>query len=337
MEIILLGIYAFFAWLVFFKFKWLPWNITSQVITVTIPIIALSILMLCLNIGAPTTSDMRTINYVVQIVPRVTGRVIEVPVEPNRPVKKGDVLFKIDPTPFELQIKTLEARIPEIQAKVKLAKLRSTQSRELSEAGAGPAYDAQQWDAEAAQAEALLVQLEAQLAQAKWQLDECTVYAPADGSVVNLQLRPGSTASQFAGLPVMSFIEDNQWVIAVFKQNELHQVKAGNEAEISTKMYPGKIIKCKVDSVIWATAEGQLPLSGMLPSTASNPAIQSGVAVKLIPDGKDADIFLAAGARGACAIYTDTFKPIHILRKILLRVHAKLDWIIVKHIPSGHH
>jgi hypothetical protein len=102
-------------------------------------------------------------------------------------------------------------------------------------------------------------------------------------------------------------------------------------------MYPGRIIKCKVDSIIWATAEGQLPLSGMIPSTASSPAVQSGVAVKLKPDGKDAEIFLAAGARGSCAIYTETFAPIHILRKILLRVHAKLDWVIVKHVPSGHH
>jgi len=53
MELILLLIYSFFAWLVFFKFKWLPWNITTQVITVTIPIIGITILILFLNIAAP--------------------------------------------------------------------------------------------------------------------------------------------------------------------------------------------------------------------------------------------------------------------------------------------
>ena len=46
MEIILLGIYSFFVWLIFFKKKWLPWNITSQVIVVTIPIIALAMIIL---------------------------------------------------------------------------------------------------------------------------------------------------------------------------------------------------------------------------------------------------------------------------------------------------
>jgi uncharacterized membrane protein (DUF485 family) len=41
MELILLLVYSFFVWLIFFKFKWLPWNITSQVIVVTIPIVML--------------------------------------------------------------------------------------------------------------------------------------------------------------------------------------------------------------------------------------------------------------------------------------------------------
>ncbi len=56
-------------------------------------------MLLLLNIFAPTTTDVRVVKYVVPIVSQVKGRVIEVPVENNRPVKKGDVLFQIDPTP----------------------------------------------------------------------------------------------------------------------------------------------------------------------------------------------------------------------------------------------
>ena len=55
MEILLLRSTAFFAWLIFFKFKWLPWNITSQVITITIPIVGITILILFLNIVAPSS------------------------------------------------------------------------------------------------------------------------------------------------------------------------------------------------------------------------------------------------------------------------------------------
>src|SRR5437899_12990036 len=111
MEIILLGIYAFFAWLVFFKFKWLPWNFTSQVITITLPIVGLMVLFLLLNIAAPATDDVRAMNYVIPVVPRITGQVTEVPIQPNRPIKKGDVLFKIDPVPFEAGVKAAEATL----------------------------------------------------------------------------------------------------------------------------------------------------------------------------------------------------------------------------------
>ena len=103
MEAILLGIYAFFVWLIFIKFKWLPWNIVSQVIVATIPIIGITILILRLNIFAPSSADVRVMNYVVPINPRVAGKVIEVPVQPNLPVRKGDVLFRIVPQPFEIQ------------------------------------------------------------------------------------------------------------------------------------------------------------------------------------------------------------------------------------------
>ena len=67
-------------------------------------------MLLLLNIFAPTTSDVRVVKYVVPIVSQVRGRVIEVPVENNRPVKKGDVLFKIDPTPYENEVRSLEAQ-----------------------------------------------------------------------------------------------------------------------------------------------------------------------------------------------------------------------------------
>src|SRR4026209_693125 len=111
MEIILLIIYSIFVWFIFFKKKWLPWNITSQVIVVTIPIVALTIIILFMNIVAPSAGEVRAQNYVIPIVPRVTGQVTEVPIEPNRPIKKGDVLFKVDPIPFEAALKAAESTL----------------------------------------------------------------------------------------------------------------------------------------------------------------------------------------------------------------------------------
>ena len=389
MELIALLIYSFFVWLIFFKFKWLPWNITSQVITITIPIFALAITILFLNIGAPTSSDVRALNYVVQVVPRVTGRVIEVPVEPNRPVKKGDVLFKIDPVPFELEVKAAQANVNSLRAKLltargneltygeqlkgavgkktavasklELARLRVTLYRELAKTGAGNRFDLEQAEAdvanlsnelaslvanesqakaklgartkdgeqdEVAQAKALIAQAEAQLEDAKWKLSQTVYYAPADGTIINLQLRVGAVASQLVMNPVMTFVEDEQWLLAIYTQNEVRRVKPGQEAEVALRMYPGRIIKCKVDSVVWATAQGQLPISGNLPNIPPMP--EGRLAVRLMLDGKDRDTFMASGARGQGAIYTDYVELLHVIRRVFLRVSTKLDWLILK-------
>jgi multidrug resistance efflux pump len=359
MEIILLLIYSFFVWLIFFKFKWLPWNITSQVITVTIPIIALTILILFMNIVAPSSSDVRAMNYVIPIVPRVTGQVTEVPIEPNRPIKKGDVLFKIDPVPFEAAVKAAEATLrglgdqlknaaakkAALTPRIDLAKKRVEQFTQLATTGAGRRADLEQAqsdlgnlqseflaaDATESQANAQIAKAEADLISAKFDLEGCVHVAPADGRVANLALRPGVRATQFATMSVMSFIdEDDPWVMAFFRQNELRYVEPGNEAEIFLETYPGRIIKCTVDSILWATAQGQMPISGNLPNTQPIAAPEQRIAVRLIVEPRDRQLFLAAGARGAGAIFTEHGKMIHIIRKVFVRVSAKMDWFVWK-------
>jgi multidrug resistance efflux pump len=391
MEAILLGIYVFFVWLVFFKFKWLPWNIVSQVITITLPIVGLTVLILLLNIVAPSSHDIRVVNYVVPINPPVRGLVTEVPIEPNRPIKKGEVLFKVDPTPYEITVKNYEAQIAQlkvqlvtaeansrnlqetlksatgqkdaIESKLKLSRLRMQQFKELAESGAGNKFDFEQAQAdvqnlegqlastvaaenqakeklaaktpggeqdEVANVKAQIARAEAQLADAKWELSQTTYYAPANGTVVALTLRPGAMAVPLPMTPAMNFIEDEQWILAIYHQNEVRKIKPGQEAEVAFKMYPGRIVKCKVDSIMWATAQGQLPIGTMNPAGGIAPVPPNCLAVRLLPDARDKDIFLAAGAHGAGAVFTDSGHMIHILRKVLVRVSAKLDWLILK-------
>lgn len=391
MELLLLLIYSGLAWLVFFKFKWLPWNITSQVITITIPIIGIAVLILLLNIFAPSSSDVRVINYVVQIVPRVAGRIIEVPVQPDRPVKKGEVLFRIDPILYQADVDALEAQRNALQAqlgstqayareldeqlrnargkrvataaRLDLARKRLQQTRELASAGAGSKYDFEQAEtdvanlegelaaAQAAEAQvvqklsarsadnelqdvaqirASIAQVDAQLDAARWKLNETTVLAPSNGTVVNLQLREGSAVTAFPVAPAMSFVEDEQWVLALFRQNELRFIKPGQEAEIALKTHPNRIIKCKVDSVIWASGTGQLPISGVIPNQMTQPMPPGYFAVRLLPEGKDRELFLAAGAAGVGAVYTDHGTMVHIVRKVFLRISTKIDWLVLK-------
>jgi multidrug resistance efflux pump len=390
-EVLLLAIYSFFVWLIFFKFKWLPWNIISQVIVVTLPIIGLTMLILLLNIVAPSSHDIRVVNYVVPINPPVRGLVTEVPIEPNRPIKKGDVLFKVDPVPYEIVVKNYEAQILQlrvqlvtaeasarnlqeelkgatgqkesINSRLTLARLRLQQYKELAESGAGNKFDYEQAQAdvqnlegqlatvvaseaqareklgaktstgeqdEVANVKAQIAAAEAQLATAKWELSQTTYYAPANGTVVALTLRPGAMAVPLPMSPAMNFVEDEQWILAIYHQNEVRKVKPGQEAEVAFKMYPGRVVKCKVDSIMWATAQGQLPIGTMNAAGGVAPVPPNCLAVRLLPDAKDKDIFLAAGARGAGAIFTDEGHMIHVIRKVLVRVSAKLDWLILK-------
>ena len=376
MEALLLGIYSFFVWLIFIKLKWLPWNKTSQVTVVIIPIVALTALILLLNIVAPSSADVRVIKYVVQVVPQVRGMVTEVPVEGNAPVRRGDVLFRIDPTPFQLrvdaltaQLATAEASVRElneqlaqatgrsesIRAQLNLQRMRVQQNRELVDAGAGDRFALEQAEALVEQLEAELAaniaaeaqvrarlgatvgddqaevaRIRADLATATWELDQTVFYAPADGTVINLQLRPGQLATALGAIPVMSFVEDEFQVIALYNQNELHQVKPGDEAEIALKTYPGRIIKATVHSIVWAQGQGQLAMSGTVPQTGYEPLPPGRFAVRLDIAEEDREIFLAAGAYGHGAIYTEHGHHIHILRKVIMRVGAYLDYLILK-------
>ncbi|HWH48036.1 MAG TPA: efflux RND transporter periplasmic adaptor subunit, partial [Burkholderiales bacterium] len=221
-----------------------------------------------------------------------------------------------------------EADVKELQAQFDSARASEAQVlQKLSAQSQGDQASVAAAKAQIAMANAQVASVEAQLADAKWKLDETTVYAPADGYAINVQLRPGSVAMQFAAFPVMSFVETEQWVIALFTQNELRAIEPGNEAEIALKTYPNRIIKCKVDSIVWATGQGQLPLSGTVPS-ATAPVPPGRIAVKL--EVEDKSLFLAAGAIGNGAVYTESLSMIQIVRKVIMRVGTKLDWLILK-------
>lgn len=392
MEAILLGIYAFFVWLIFIKLKWLPWNTATQVTVVIIPIVGLAALILLLNVFAPSSSDLRVIKYTVPIVTQVRGRVLEVPIEEgNRLVKKGDVLFRIDPTPYELEVAMLEAqlvgmqgsqreleeqakgaqakieesqnRAREIAARLNLTLKRVEQYRELAKTGAGSRFDLERSETDAqeqkgqldaarnaeAQARASLrqvqqrlgarvkgefsqvAQVRAQLDSAKWNLQETTTRSPCDCYVVNLQLRPGAFVAAIPFNAVMTLIEAEGQVVAYYHQNELHQVAPGNEVEFALKTLPGRIIKGKVDSVVWAQGQGQLQATGNLPAPVLVQNLPPGkFAVKFDIAERDRQLFLAAGAAGDAAIYTEHLHAVHIIRKVILRVGSYLNYLILK-------
>lgn len=404
MEALLLGIYSFFVWLIFIKFKWLPWTTPWKVTVVIIPIVGLTALVLTLNVVAPSSADVRVIKYVVQVIPQVRGRVIEVPVEPNRLVKKGALLFRIDPTQYQNelnaakaklaadeaklaqaaanvvdasasarqlqeQLKSASGQVSALQPRLDLARLRVKQNKELVATGAGDRFALEQAEAnvielegqiataqaneaqiaqklsgqvngeqasvaaaraQLATAKAQVDQSRADLANAQWNLEQTAVYAPAHGYAINVQLRPGSFVVGMPLAPAMTFVEEEYQVIALYGHNELPLVEPGNPAEFTLKTYPGRVIKAKVDSIVWAQGQGQVLQSGALPQTGAYPQAPGRFPVKFEVDERDRDLFLAAGAVGHGAIYTDHVAAIHILRMVILRIGTITDYLVLK-------
>jgi multidrug resistance efflux pump len=145
-----------------------------------------------------------------------------------------------------------------------------------------------------------------------------------------VQLRPGAYVAAFPISSVMTFMEDTPQIYALFKQNELHQIEPGNEAEFFIPSLPGEILKAKVESVIYAEGQGQLNVSGNLPTIGLRDMTANRFAVKLVLDETKNYPLLPAGAVGEGAVYTNHLAFLHIIRKVMLRVGTKLNYIIPK-------
>ena len=261
--------------------------------------------------GAPQGPAL-VVRHSVAIVPNVAGEVADVPVVANTPLKAGDVLFRIDPTPYEAQVGA-------IQAQLKLSDLRLSQMTQLYERESGRAFDVQQRQSE-------VDHLKAQLEGAQWNLDKTIVRAPADGYVTNLALRKGARVANLPLSPVMAFIDTSNTIIGVeINQNDARYIEPGQEVEATFKFAPGKIHKGAVESVLQAIATGQTQTSGtaVMPKTIE----AAPFVVRIMLDDAELVRNLPAGSAGTAAIYTGHLKPTHVIRRVILRQIAILNYV----------
>jgi RND family efflux transporter MFP subunit len=309
MMVVLLGTYiailALFIWL-----KFIPFN-TFWKLSPLIVLLALNLgLFIPMGWGAPS-GPAKVVRNSVQIVPSVAGEVVDVPVVANTPLKEGDLLFRIDPTTYEAQVQA-------IQAQLKFAELRHSQYSELQLHDSGRAFDVQQRESE-------VEQLRAQLDGAKWNLDKTTVRAPADGYVTNLALRKGARVT--AQSPVMAFIDTSDTILGMeVSQNYARYVALGQPVEITFKMFPGVIYAGRVEAVLQAIATGQTQVGGLAATPTEVEAAPFVVRIKL--DDQEVARRLPAGSTGVAAIYTDHVKATHVIRKVVLRQVAIMNYVL---------
>lgn len=108
---LILGVYGGICWLLFKKFKLIPTNAYTVSSAIMGGVGILLILFILLSVFHPASHDGRLYTSIVQITPNVGGLVVEVPVEANKPLRTGDVLFRIDPRPYEIEVDRLQASL----------------------------------------------------------------------------------------------------------------------------------------------------------------------------------------------------------------------------------
>lgn len=310
MIVVLLNVYLVILFCLV-KFRIVRFNLFWKVSPVIVFLLLLIGLFIPMNWGAPQGAALVVRNSVA-IVPDVAGEVVDVPVKANTPLKAGDVLFRIDPVPYQ-------AKLDALAAQLELAKLRLSETTRLRTTGAGRGFDVEQAQAETDQ-------LAAEITEAKWNLDKTVVRAPADGYVTNVALRPGARVSSLPLSPVMAFIDTSETIIGVeVPQIDARYLEPGQMAEITFKFMPGKVYTGKVESILQAVSTGQTQTSG---SAVTSKAIQNlPLVVRIKLDDDSIAGRLPAGSTGTAAIYTSHVEAAHVIRKVLLRQIAITNYI----------
>ena len=245
-------------------------------------------------------------------------------------------------------------KIAKLKADLAYATYQFKLSTDLARQGAGPEEDAQKWSAQVAAYEAgikeaqaeetrarlrytsdiggvntTVAAIQAELDQARYYLDNTLMVAPEDGTIINLQVRPGMVAGELRIGAIATLIVDaDRYLLANYFQENLKFVKSGQEVEIALDLYPGQIFPGKVEAIWQGSGAGQMLPSGTLPNfkyvPTELPQGQFAVAIRL--DGADQSRF-PIGTQGRAAIYTNPQSAFVVLRKIGIRGYTWLNFI----------
>jgi len=123
MSWILAGIYCGSLWLVFAKWKLIRLSLPIAIVVASVGPSLIVALLFCAQFFHPYTSVARVFDQVIPIAPQLSrsGRVSEIAVIPNVPIKKGEILFRVDPIPYANAVDRLTATLDQAIQNEKVA------------------------------------------------------------------------------------------------------------------------------------------------------------------------------------------------------------------------
>ncbi len=258
----------------------------------------------------PRTDDAYVHANTAALAAHVSGQIVQLPISDNQHVRKGDLLFVVDPRPYklaldtartnlnltEIEIKTLQDTINSAAAQLTERKIDAANAKQyldrivpLREHDFVTDNDVVEARNKLKAAEAAVVSASSELQKAQDALgmlgdvnqrlraaqeaiedaqlnsDYCSVRAPFDGYVTNLNISEGQYAN--VGQPVLTLVDDRNWyVLAYFREDLLDRIRPGMRAEVSLLSYPGKRFQGEVEGIGWGLFQENGATVGGLPN-----------------------------------------------------------------------
>ena len=160
-------------------------------------------------INNPWTRNGQVRGHVIQVSPRVSGMVTGIAVIDNQFVRAGDLLFEIDPEPFQIAISQAEAQLNRARISSQASKIEYDRLQDIykKDPGAVSQKDLNRREANYLQSLSQIDVAEESLRAAKLNLDYTKIHASVDGYVSNVDFQIGTQA--VANQPVLALVDSN--------------------------------------------------------------------------------------------------------------------------------
>ncbi|HRJ74240.1 MAG TPA: HlyD family secretion protein [Terrimicrobiaceae bacterium] len=233
-------------------------------IVITLAVIA-ALLMYSRYVTRPWTRDGQVRANIVGIAPRVAGPIVDIPIKDNQPVKKGDLLFQIDPSTFQAAVDNAAAKLKQAQAAEIQTQQELQRQTELFRTKVNDLQDVQDAQDSYMAAVADTAAANADLETAQLNLSYTRIVAPVDGYLTNMNTSLGTYV--YAGQQLLALVDISSfWIAAYFKETQLKHVQPGEKARITLMGHETEPFDGEVVSVAWGIF------------------LQDGSTVELLPD-----------------------------------------------------
>jgi len=198
----------------------------------------------------PWTRDGQIRANIVGIAPRVSGPIIHVAVHDNQQLRKGELLFEIDPSDFQAQVDIAAGQLQNDEATLKQQQQNLQRQTQLYRTHVTAQQDFQNAQDSFAAVRAQLTSAKATLELAELNLGYTKVFAPVDGYVTNMNTSEGTYVT--AGVQLMALVDTSSfWIAGYFKETQLPHIQVGQKAIVTVMGRENHPFEGVVRSVGW--------------------------------------------------------------------------------------